>query len=186
MPDAARHLAARPAVASAAETTSLVGDVVRRLIALGRTVATAESLTGGLVAAAITQVPGASQVYRGGVVAYATDVKHSLLNVDEALLARVGAVHREVAAAMAAGARDRLGATYGLSTTGVAGPAEQDGHRPGTVWVGVADRDRCWALNASWPADQLGLDRRAVRTATVIAAWAALAHHLAGDGKPAG
>lgn len=102
------------------------------------TLAVAESLTGGLLAAALTDVAGSSQTFRGGVVAYATELKARLLGVDEALLARHGAVHPEVAAAMARGAAQRLGATFGLATTGVAGPDPQDGRPPGVVYVALA------------------------------------------------
>jgi len=100
-----------------------------------QTLATAESLTGGLLGAAITAIPGASNVYRGGVIAYATELKAVLLGVPAGLLARHGPVHPDVAAAMAAGVRDRLGATWGLATTGVAGPDPADGHPPGTVHI---------------------------------------------------
>lgn len=104
----------------------------------GWTLAVAESLTGGLVAAALVDVPGASRALRGGVVAYATDLKAALLGVDPALLADRGAVDPDVASAMAQGVRTRLGADVGLATTGVAGPDPQDGHAPGTVHVAVA------------------------------------------------
>lgn len=99
------------------------------------TVAVAESLTGGLVTSALVDVPGASRVLRGGVVAYATDLKGTLLDVDLDLLAARGAVDPEVAAAMARGVARRLGAHVGIATTGVAGPDGQDGHPPGTVHV---------------------------------------------------
>jgi nicotinamide-nucleotide amidase len=99
--------------------------------------AVAESLTGGALAAAVVDVPGASTVLRGAVVAYATDLKHDLLGVDAALLAAEGAVHPEVARQMADGVRERLGATWGLATTGVAGPDPQDGVAPGTVYVAI-------------------------------------------------
>jgi len=120
--------------APAPEATA--AQVVRMLAQQRHTLAVAESLTGGLVLATLISVPGASQVIRGGVVAYATDLKASLLGVDPALLARVGAVDPDVAAAMAVGARDRLGADYGLATTGVAGPDPQDGRAVGTVFLG--------------------------------------------------
>jgi nicotinamide-nucleotide amidase len=117
-------------------------DLASRLVALlsgrGWTVAVAESLTGGMVAASIVDVPGASRVLRGGVVAYATDLKALLLGVDGDLLARSGPVDADVAAQMARGVRVRLGADLGLATTGVAGPAAQDGHPPGEVHVAVA------------------------------------------------
>jgi nicotinamide-nucleotide amidase len=112
-----------------------------QLAGSGRTVAVAESLTGGLVLAALTDVPGASRVVRGGVVAYATDVKADLAGVAPELLARVGAVHPDVARALAEGVRDRLGATYGVGTTGVAGPDQQDGRPVGEVHVAVAGPD---------------------------------------------
>ena len=99
--------------------------------------AVAESLTGGLVTAAFTDVAGASLVLRGGVVAYATDVKARVLGVDEVLLARAGSVDADVAEQMASGVRSLMGATYGLSTTGVAGPDPVDGKAVGTVYVAV-------------------------------------------------
>lgn len=112
--------------------------VVQRLRAAGQTLAVAESLTGGLLAARVVDVAGASAVLRGGVVAYATDLKHALLGVDADLLARERAVHPQVAEQMARGVRERLGATWGLATTGVAGPDPQDGRAPGTVFLGLA------------------------------------------------
>jgi len=115
-----------------------LAELLDRLAAAGATVATAESLTGGLVVASLVQVPGASRVVRGGVVAYATDVKHSVLGVPAQLLADRGAVDPDVAAAMAEGVRERLGATYGVATTGVAGPDPQDGAPVGRVHVAVA------------------------------------------------
>ena len=111
--------------------------IVARLTASGQTVAVAESLTGGLVMAALTSIPGASIVVRGGVVAYATDLKAALLGVPGHLLARYGPVDPQVAAAMAAGVRARLGASYGLATTGVAGPGPADGKPQGTVFVAL-------------------------------------------------
>ena len=113
--------------------------VVHRLLAeRGATVAAAESLTGGLLGGELTGMPGSSATFIGGVVAYATRLKQTLLGVPEALLAAHGAVHPDVAAAMATGVRERLGATYGLAVTGVAGPEPQDGRLVGTVYVAVA------------------------------------------------
>ena len=118
------------------------GDLARALIAhltrSGATVAAAESLTGGLVCAALTDVAGASAVVRGGVVAYSSEVKVALLGVDADLLAQSGAVDATVAEQMACGVRDRLSAGYGLATTGVAGPDPADGKPVGTVFVAVA------------------------------------------------
>ncbi len=110
-----------------------------RLLGLrAETVATAESLTGGLVAAALTSVPGASAVFRGGIVAYAADLKTTLLDVTADLIHRHGAVHPDVAVAMAQGARHRLTATIGVATTGVAGPDPADGQPVGTVHIAVS------------------------------------------------
>ena len=118
------------------------GDLAARIVAVlterEQTLATAESLTGGLLGAAITAVPGASAVYRGGITAYATELKGVLLGVPAGLLAEHGPVYPGVAAAMAAGARDRLGATWGLATTGVAGPDPVDGQPPGTVHIAAS------------------------------------------------
>lgn len=106
--------------------------------ARGWTVGVAESLTGGLVTASLVAVPGASRVLRGGIVAYATDLKAGLLGVDADLLAERGAVDEAVAAQMAAGVRAATGADVGLATTGVAGPDPQDGQEPGVVFVAVS------------------------------------------------
>ena len=118
------------------------GELAARIVSVlterNQTLATAESLTGGQLGAAITAVPGASAVYRGGIIAYATELKAVLLGVPADLLARYGPVHPDVAAAMAAGVRDRLGATWGLATTGVAGPDPVDGLPPGTVHIAAS------------------------------------------------
>jgi nicotinamide-nucleotide amidase len=146
--------------------------VVHLLTERGETVAVAESLTGGLVVAALVSVPGASAVVRGGVVAYMTDLKATLLDVDPVLLAREGAVHPDVAAAMAHGVAHRLGATYGVATTGVAGPDPQDGHPVGEVWVAVSGPGHAWergetvvshTLDPAWGRD--GIRRAAVAAA---------------------
>lgn len=112
----------------------------------GRTLATAESLTGGQLGSTVTSIPGASQIYRGGVVAYATDLKASLLGVSESLLAEGGAVQAQVAIEMATGVAVKLNADFGLAVTGVAGPASQDGHLPGTVFVACVMRDEQGAV----------------------------------------
>ncbi|MFJ8135821.1 CinA family protein [Streptomyces sp. NPDC096013] len=117
--------------------SSTATEVVRLLTVSGATLAVAESLTGGLVAAEITSVPGASKAFRGSVTAYATELKHQLLGVDATLLSERGAVDAQVAAQMAAGVRKALGADWGIATTGVAGPEPQDGRPVGTVFVAV-------------------------------------------------
>jgi PncC family amidohydrolase len=115
-----------------------VADLIAALAADAATVATAESISGGRLVASLTSVPGSSAVVRGSVVAYATDVKTSMLGVDPVLLAEQGAVCAEVAEQMAAGVRDRLSATYGVSTTGEAGPDSASGTPVGTVFIAVA------------------------------------------------
>ncbi|MFI7245810.1 CinA family protein [Streptomyces qinglanensis] len=120
------------------QADSRAGGVLALLAERGQTLAVAESLTGGLVAAEITGVPGASRVFRGSVTAYATALKRDVLGVDGALLEERGAVDAEVARRMAHGVRTVLGADWGLATTGVAGPDPQDGQPVGTVYVAVA------------------------------------------------
>ncbi|MFG2821925.1 CinA family protein [Kitasatospora sp. NPDC048365] len=121
-----------------AGAVALAEKVLAALKGEGATLAVAESLTGGLLAATLVDVPGASAVFRGSVTAYATEVKASVLGVDEGLLAVHGPVHPVVARQMADGVRRLLGATYGLATTGVAGPEPQDGRPVGTVHVALA------------------------------------------------
>jgi len=120
-------------------TYELAAQVVS---ALGNyTVATAESITGGLLGAAITAVPGSSANYRGGVTPYATDVKASLLDIPK-LTMKHGPVSAEVAGAMAVNSAYLLNSDFGVATTGVAGPDEQDGHQLGTVYIAVFRRGR--------------------------------------------
>jgi nicotinamide-nucleotide amidase len=131
----------------------------------GETVATAESLTGGLLAAALTSVPGASAAFRGAVVAYATDLKAAILGVPADLLEQYGAVDQAVAEAMAGGACERLGATVGIATTGVAGPDPAEGKPVGTVFVAVAGPGGTVSRGL-----ELTGDRHAIRAATVDSA----------------
>jgi nicotinamide-nucleotide amidase len=121
----------------------------------------------------LTSVPGSSAVVRGGLVVYATDLKHALAGVDEALLAEHGAVHPEVARQLAEGARTRCGATWGLGLTGVAGPDPQDGVEPGTVHVGLSGSGYSGVRTMT-----VGGDRHAVRSASVDAALSLLRDHL--------
>ncbi len=144
----------------------LAARLLAALEARGWSLAVAESLTGGAVCARLVDVAGASRVLRGGVVAYATDLKAALLGVPDELLADRGAVDPDVAAAMAAGVRDRLGADVGLATTGVAGPDPQDGRPPGTVYIAVAT-----PAGARVGSRQLAGDRADVRAATVDAVF---------------
>ncbi|NQU36623.1 MAG: CinA family protein [Actinobacteria bacterium] len=140
--------------------------LIAELQTLRLTVATAESLTGGMVAATLTAVPGASATVRGGVVSYATDLKESLLGVEPELLAAVGPVDADVAAQMAQGAARLCGADLGLSTTGVAGPDTQNGIAVGTVFVSAAGGRSGFTMTR-----QLSLrgDRDQIRATTVAA-----------------
>ncbi|EPD65762.1 MULTISPECIES: CinA family protein [Streptomyces] len=164
--------------------SSRAADVVRLLTVRGETLAVAESLTGGLVAADITAVPGASKAFRGSVTAYATELKHELLGVDAALLAQRGAVDPQVAAQMAAGVRKALGADWGLATTGVAGPEPQDGRPVGTVFVAVdgpftGDPDS--AGGGKVEALRLNGDRAEIRMESVRSVLALLWQELASE-----
>ncbi|KRF17231.1 hypothetical protein ASG90_07950 [Nocardioides sp. Soil797] len=133
------------------------------LLEHGATVATAESCTAGLVAGRLADRPGSSAYLVGGFVTYANEAKTAEVGVSEDLLARVGAVSEEVAIAMARGARARLGTTYGVSTTGVAGPDGGTPDKPvGLVHVAVASADRTWHRCL-----QLDGDRARVRTDSV-------------------
>ncbi len=149
---------------------------IELLIATGQTIGTAESLTGGLVAAALTTVPGSSAVVRGGIVAYAADLKNSLLSVPADLLDRFGAVHPDVALAMASGARNRLGAAVGVATTGVAGPDPADGQPVGTVHIAVSTPAR-----AVHEALALSGDRAEIRRAAVCRVLGLLTRTLLED-----
>jgi nicotinamide-nucleotide amidase len=153
--------------------------VLDTLRARGATVATAESLTAGLVAATLAEIPGASTVLRGGLIVYASDLKTSLAGVDADLLAEHGAVHPLVAAQLAEGARVRCGADFGLGLTGVAGPDPQDGVDPGTIFIAVAAAD-----GVNTRRHEIAGARNTIRTAAVLAAITQLAEVLetsAGD-----
>ncbi|UVJ40935.1 CinA family protein [Arthrobacter sp. CJ23] len=119
-------------------TAETAASAVALAISRGLTVATAESLTAGLVAATLADTPGASGMLQGGVVAYQNSVKASVLGVSAELLDAAGSVDGDVAAAMADGARRACGADVGVSTTGVAGPEPHDGKAVGTVFIGIA------------------------------------------------
>ena len=148
-------------------TSDAPRDLLAALAARGWTLAVAESLTGGLVCANLVAIPGASAVLRGGVVAYATDVKATLLDVDAGLLAARGAVDPDVALAMARGAAGRLRADVGLATTGVAGPDPQDGYAPGTVHVAGCTSDAVMVRSLA-----LTGDRAEIRDAAAAAVLA--------------
>ncbi len=152
---------------------SLADEVIGALRRAGATVATAESLTGGLVCATLVSVAGASDVVLGGIVAYAPEAKIELLHVDADLIDEQGTVHADVAAQMAFGAQERFEATYGISTTGVAGPGESEGKPQGAVHIAIAGPDgvRTTAL-------QLDGDRDTIRQETVDALLSQLVARL--------
>lgn len=149
---------------------STAARLVAALRVRGQTVATAESLTGGLIGATITTIPGASEVYLGGAVVYATALKHSLAGVSEEILRSAGAVSSQTAVALAEGIRERTGADWAIAVTGVAGPDPQEGHQPGTVWLGLAGPDQ--PISASLL--HLQGDREQVRVQTVDVAMSQL------------
>lgn len=140
----------------------------------GRTLALAESCTGGLVAARVVSVPGSSIYFLGGVVAYANEAKRRLLGVSEELLASCGAVSPECAAAMARGARAAFGADVALATTGIAGPGGASEEKPvGLAYVALAIGDRELCRRYVWQADRPGNIR-----STADAALDLLVRHL--------
>jgi nicotinamide-nucleotide amidase len=151
------------------EPDSAAATVLERLHGRGETVATAESLTGGLVCATLVDAPGASAVVRGSVVAYAPEVKSQLLGVDDHRIASHGTVDPEVARQMAEGARLRLGATWGVATTGNAGPDSSEGKPVGLVFVAVVGPGASAVRELN-----LSGDRDAIRRATTSAALSLL------------
>ena len=155
-------------------SAAAAAEVLVALKARGQTLAVAESLTGGLLAATIVDVPGASAVFRGGLVVYATDLKATLAGVDPALLAERGPVDPDVAMALARGAAVRCAADWGLSTTGVAGPEPQGGIAIGTVYIGLSDPDGAAVARRL----DLAGDRPAVRAAVVAAALTLIAEAI--------
>ncbi|WP_432949770.1 CinA family protein [Kribbella sp. CA-253562] len=179
----APHDGANPPIADAAGRDHRgLDDALARFVELLKqreaTVATAESLTGGLVGSTLTDVPGISAVYRGGVIVYATDLKATLAGVPKDLLAAVGPVHADTASALAVGVRERLGAVYGLATTGVAGPDPQAGIQAGTVYVAAAGPGTVLVRKLS-----LRGDRSAVRWGSVEAVLRLGAELMAEDSQ---
>ncbi len=140
-------------------------EALALLRAAGATLATAESLTGGRLAAAVTSVPGASASYLGGFVTYATELKKSLLGVSPELVEQYGVVSGECARAMATGCREATGASYGVATTGVAGPDQQEGKPVGTVFVGLSGPEGETVLAMELLGDRPRIQERACREA---------------------
>lgn len=157
-----------------ADLEAMAREVIAAATAAGVTIAVAESLTGGQVSAALVDVPGASVVLKGAVVAYATAVKSSVLGVDPDLLERVGPVDRVVAEQMASGVAALLGADLAVATTGVAGPGAHDGHPAGTVVLGASGPSGTRSVML-----HVDGDRQAVRAGATAAAVGLLAELLA-------
>jgi PncC family amidohydrolase len=152
-------------------------EVVAMLRHKGASIATAESLTGGRLASLLTEIPGSSEVYRGGVVAYATEVKVDVLGVPADLIEQHGVVSGECARAMAQGVRRLTGATYGVSTTGVAGPDRQEGKAVGTVYIALAGPDGRDAVVAL----ELVGDRGTIQDRTCEEALGVVMGHIPGE-----
>jgi nicotinamide-nucleotide amidase len=157
-----------PGVAAAA--------VVHTLVERHETLSVAESLTGGLLAATIVEIAGVSAVFKGGLVVYATELKHTLAGVPSELLDERGPVDPDVALALAEGVRERCGSDWGLATTGVAGPEPQDGKPVGMVFVAVAGPGGATVRELSLPGS-----RTEVRTATVTSVLTLLVAQLRGS-----
>ena len=157
---------------SATETAARVGKL---LIERGWTLGVAESCTGGLIGHTITNVPGSSAFFIGGVVAYANEAKRNLLGVPQELLAKHGAVSREVAIAMAEGIRELLGTEVGVAVTGIAGPSGGTATKPvGTTFIAVSGPTGTEVQHYLWTSDRLGNKRRSAKAAlTLLEEWLA-------------
>lgn len=145
----------------------IASSVVKKLIKKKATLSTAESITGGGLAAAITEVAGSSKVFLGGVIAYADEIKISELKVDVKILKKFTPVSEEVAKEMAIGARKKFNTDYAIATTGVAGPGKAYGQKAGTVWIAIASKKEVFAIALS-----LSGSRDLIRHATIESALA--------------
>jgi PncC family amidohydrolase len=147
--------------------SNLANLVVKKLKKKKLTLATAESITGGGLAQAITDIAGASEVFLGGVVTYSDKSKTKYLGVTSQLLKRKTAVSEEVAAEMAQAIRQEFKSDYGMATTGVAGPGKAYGQKPGTVWIAIASKKETVTIALA-----LSGDRSSIRNATIESALA--------------
>jgi nicotinamide-nucleotide amidase len=152
---------------------SLAQDLVKQLKKREKTLATAESITGGGLASIITSIPGSSEVFLGGVVSYSDQSKTKFFGITSALLKKETAVSEKVAIAMAEAARKEFKSDFAISTTGVAGPGKAYGQKAGTVWIAIASKKESVSVALS-----LSGDREAVRNATIISALATFARIL--------
>ncbi len=149
-----------------------LADILETLVVRGESISVAESLTGGGLAQALSTLPGSSQIFRGSVTAYQSEVKNSVLKVPLELITEMGVVSEEVAVSMAAGVKDLMGSTWAISTTGVAGPGPADGVPAGTVWVAIEG-----PISQTLQLELSGT-REIVRNATIAGAIAAFARIL--------
>jgi nicotinamide-nucleotide amidase len=149
--------------------------IVSELTKRGESIGVAESITGGHLSGALIDIAGASNIFAGGIVAYSNQLKISDLKVSPELLDEFGAVSIEVAQAMALGAKAKFAATWGLSTTGVAGPGPHNGREAGTVWIGIAGPGVLTSIN---PVISSDLNRNQVRSESVAGALMAFARIL--------
>ena len=147
--------------------------LVKKLKKRSESIAVAESLTGGGLGQVITSIKGASDVFTGGVIAYSDEIKVKELGVSKSTLKKETAVSEEVAIEMASGIRKKYNSTYGISTTGVAGPGKAYGQRAGTVWIGISSANNTYAI----PLLLTG-DRETIRKATIESALALLSRIL--------
>lgn len=146
---------------------NLSSDVIK--ILQGKTLATAESCTGGGIGAALTAVPGSSAVYKGGIVSYTNEVKEKLLGVPGEMLEAYGAVSAPVAQAMAEGARKTLQTDIAVSVTGLAGPGgDEYGNPVGTVFIGYADENKSYAKEYHFSGDREAVRQQAVQMALCV------------------
>jgi nicotinamide-nucleotide amidase len=145
----------------------IASAVVKKLTKKKATISVAESITGGALAAAITDIAGSSKVFVGGVIAYDDEIKISQLKVDKKSIKKFTAVSEEVAKEMAVGARKKFNTDYAIATTGVAGPGKAYGQKAGTVWIAIASQKEVFAIALS-----LSGSRDLIRHATIESALA--------------
>jgi nicotinamide-nucleotide amidase len=145
----------------------IASAVVKRLAKKKSTLSVAESITGGGLAAAITEIAGSSKVFLGGVIAYADEIKINQLDVDAKILKKFTAVSEEVAKEMAIGVRKKFNSDYAIATTGVAGPGKAYGQKAGTVWIAIASKKEVFAIALA-----LSGSRDLIRHATIESALA--------------
>lgn len=153
------------------DVTAIAANIIKTFSTRGLTVGTAESLTGGLLGATLTAVPGSSSIYAGGVIAYSREAKQSMADVPRAVLDKYTVVSEQTAVDMAIGTQRRLGADWVVAVTGVAGPDPQEGHAPGEVWIAIVGPSAgAFGRPIQAQGHQFEGDRQAIREQTVEAA----------------